>query len=187
MILDQVTLHNFGVYAGVQRVDLTPPSSDKPIVLFGGLNGAGKTTMMDALQLCIFGPAARCAGRDENNYKDFLAGKICKHSSSGQASVSVVFRCITDSVEICYNVTRSWQYAGSGVSEKLKVTRDHHADKSLTENWSQYVNDIMPVNIAHLFFFDGEKIAAYAAPDGCLLYTSPSPRDGLLSRMPSSA
>ena len=25
------------------------------------------------------------------------------------------------------------------------------------------------------------------APNGCLLYTSPSPRDGLLSRMPSSA
>ena len=24
-------------------------------------------------------------------------------------------------------------------------------------------------------------------PNGCLLYTSPSPRDGLLSRMPSSA
>ena len=24
-------------------------------------------------------------------------------------------------------------------------------------------------------------------PKGCLLYTSPSPRDGLLSRMPSSA
>ena len=27
----------------------------------------------------------------------------------------------------------------------------------------------------------------YANPDDCLLYTSPSPRDGLLSRMPSSA
>ena len=26
-----------------------------------------------------------------------------------------------------------------------------------------------------------------AAPRGCLLYTSPSPRDGLLARMPSSA
>ena len=25
------------------------------------------------------------------------------------------------------------------------------------------------------------------SPSGCLLYTSPSPRDGLLSRMPSSA
>ena len=27
----------------------------------------------------------------------------------------------------------------------------------------------------------------YALADSCLLYTSPSPRDGLLSRMPSSA
>ena len=29
--------------------------------------------------------------------------------------------------------------------------------------------------------------AATASTDTCLLYTSPSPRDGLLSRMPSSA
>ena len=27
----------------------------------------------------------------------------------------------------------------------------------------------------------------YSDPSTCLLYTSPSPRDGLLSRMPSSA
>ena len=32
-----------------------------------------------------------------------------------------------------------------------------------------------------------EKIAAYTLVTICLLYTSPSPRDGLLSRMPSSA
>ena len=31
------------------------------------------------------------------------------------------------------------------------------------------------------------EAAAALAPYGCLLYTSPSPRDGLLSRMPSSA
>ena len=33
-------------------------------------------------------------------------------------------------------------------------------------------------------FLEGEKTVV---KDGCLLYTSPSPRDGLLSRMPSSA
>lgn len=166
MILDQLTLNNFGVYAGVQQIDLTPPSTDKPIVLFGGLNGAGKTTLMDALQLCIFGPAAQCVERNGNNYKEFLAGRISRHSSSGEASVSVVFRCTTDSVETSYKVVRSWKHAGSGVKDKLEVTRDQYADKSLTENWSEYVNDIIPVNIAHLFFFDGEKIASYAAPDG---------------------
>ena len=45
-------------------------------------------------------------------------------------------------------------------------------------------------------FFDGSSIAGWKAinesdmilkPDTCLLYTSPSPRDATLSRMPSSA
>ena len=37
--------------------------------------------------------------------------------------------------------------------------------------------------------WEGEELIPYAAllHDICLLYTSPSPRDGLLSRMPSSA
>ena len=41
-------------------------------------------------------------------------------------------------------------------------------------------------------YFDSRKTlmraaAVYSLSDVCLLYTSPSPRDGLLSRMPSSA
>ncbi len=53
-----------------------------------------------------------------------------------------------------------------GFREKLKVIRDNSTEKFLTENWDQYVNDIIPVNISHLFFFDGEKIATYATPQG---------------------
>ena len=34
---------------------------------------------------------------------------------------------------------------------------------------------------------DSEEPIPLIEVDGCLLYTSPSPRDGLLSRMPSSA
>ena len=36
-------------------------------------------------------------------------------------------------------------------------------------------------------FNEGTTIAMVADMNDCLLYTSPSPRDGLLSRMPSSA
>ena len=42
------------------------------------------------------------------------------------------------------------------------------------------VNVIALTSLTHLF-------ANYMASKDCLLYTSPSPRDGLLSRMPSSA
>ena len=34
---------------------------------------------------------------------------------------------------------------------------------------------------------DKDSVSQWLARDPCLLYTSPSPRDGLLSRMPSSA
>ena len=36
-------------------------------------------------------------------------------------------------------------------------------------------------------FKNGYKLAKIHCKKNCLLYTSPSPRDGLLSRMPSSA
>ena len=35
--------------------------------------------------------------------------------------------------------------------------------------------------------FDEKRIFGKELTNACLLYTSPSPRDGLLSRMPSSA
>ena len=38
-----------------------------------------------------------------------------------------------------------------------------------------------------LYYAQKELVVAEASSKGCLLYTSPSPRDGLLSRMPSSA
>ena len=49
-----------------------------------------------------------------------------------------------------------------------------------------------PVIIRLVFRCSGKRVAAgevkrLVDPSLCLLYTSPSPRDGLLSRMPSSA
>ena len=44
------------------------------------------------------------------------------------------------------------------------------------------------LGLTHVVISEGLADAAYlAARTDCLLYTSPSPRDGLLSRMPSSA
>ena len=43
MILDSIIIENFGVYAGKQEAILTPEPG-KPIILFGGMNGGGKTT-----------------------------------------------------------------------------------------------------------------------------------------------
>src|SRR5665647_1240042 len=49
-------------------------------------------------------------------------------------------------------------------------------------SWGAHVR-----GLNRLHQFDKVEIVQIAHPDTCLLYTSPSPRDGLLSRMPSSA
>ena len=50
MIFDSLTLENFGAYAGPQQMSLSP-SIGKPVVLVGGMNGGGKTTLLDAVQI----------------------------------------------------------------------------------------------------------------------------------------
>ena len=58
-----------------------------------------------------------------------------------------------------------------------------HLEKKLSEEVAEYQNDKNPEELADIL----EVIYRIAQLKGCLLYTSPSPRDGLLSRMPSSA
>ena len=62
MILEILILENVGVYAGRQEANLAPKPG-KPVILFGGLNGGGKTTILEGLQLCFYGPKARLASR----------------------------------------------------------------------------------------------------------------------------
>jgi DNA sulfur modification protein DndD len=50
MIFLELVLQNFGPYSGRHTLTLQP-EADRPIVLIGGLNGGGKTTLMDAIRL----------------------------------------------------------------------------------------------------------------------------------------
>ena len=57
-----------------------------------------------------------------------------------------------------------------------------------SEDMSQFLKDVSETateNDVHIFSQYNEINNKYLST--CLLYTSPSPRDGLLSRMPSSA
>jgi len=70
--LKRFLVHNFGVFKGEQRAILSPPSREKPVVLFGGLNGAGKTTLLEAMQLVLYGRSAANGRRSELSYEEYL-------------------------------------------------------------------------------------------------------------------
>ena len=163
MILDELTLHNFGLYVGSQTITLTPPSPDKPIVLIGGLNGGGKTTLLDALQLCLFGPHARISNRGTLAYQEYLSRSIYRDGSTSEASIKISFRHMVEGHEEQYTLHRSWRRNGSGCKERFTVLKNGTSEPALADNWASQVEEFFPANIAHLFLFDGEQVEAYAS------------------------
>ena len=54
MKINQIALNNFGSYEG-ENVFETRVKPNKNIVLIGGKNGAGKTSLFTAIRLCLYG------------------------------------------------------------------------------------------------------------------------------------
>lgn len=174
MILNTLYLGNFRVYRDHHEIDLTPegPGGQKPIILFGGLNGAGKTSILTAVRLALYGRRTLGSKVDNETYHSYLAESIHK-PSDGQtppkrAYVRLKFSDSKSGQPHEYDVVRSWFLDTSGViSEKLQITRDDEILSSLTYEQAQsFLNDLIPIGIADLFFFDGEKIAELAESNG---------------------
>lgn len=165
MIFDSLVLHNFGAYAGRHTVNLAPPSEAQPIVLFGGLNGGGKTTLLDAIQLSLYGKLARCSNRGSTAYTDFLSSCINRRVDKSEgAALELQFRHKSAGNEHILRVCRSWADSGKGIRERVEVEHDGRVSREFTERWQEIVEEFLPVRISHLFLFDGEQIEAFADP-----------------------
>ena len=162
MILDRICLRNYGVYRGSHEAALTP-FPEKPIILFGGLNGGGKTTLLDAFQLALYGSRARLSNRGRLSYKDYLTQCINRSTRPGDwAEVQLDFTKVLTGKRTRFSVTRSWRETQKGLSEELSVAVNGTPDSVFTEHWDEVVDTYLPSSISHLFFFDGEQIAALA-------------------------
>ncbi len=165
MEFHKLILENFGLFKGHHEIVLTPRSPKQPIVLFGGLNGGGKTTLLDAIQLALYGKLARCSNRGTRAYPDYLAHCIHKGADVSEcASVAVELSQSTRGESHSYLVERRWSDSGKGVQEQVSVWKDNQPDPVLTESWPDFMEDLLPARIAPLFFFDGEKIEGFADP-----------------------
>lgn len=163
MILDELILHDFGVYGGRQTWPLTPVAPDRPIVLVGGLNGVGKTTLLEALQLCLYGSAAACVDRSAGGYEAYLRRRIHRKTGVRSAGLELEFRHTSGGTEHTWRVVRLWRLtSSSSCRETLEVFKDGKIDALAADNWAEQVEDFLPQRISSLFLFDGEKVESYA-------------------------
>ena len=159
MIINRLTMHNFGVYAGTNTFEFT---SKKPIVLIGGMNGRGKTTFLEAILLSLYGAnSIAYKESDYNSYNQYLRSYVNNNSWSKSSYVEIEF-LLNESSNDTYLVRREWNALSRIAKEEISVQQNGVYSEFLTQNWAMFIENILPSALSSFYFFDGEKIAELA-------------------------
>ncbi len=162
MIIKELRLYNFGVYAGDNVFEFT---GGKPVVLIGGMNGRGKTTFLEAILLALYGSNSFAYQESKfRSYGQYLKSYINISDGSNKSAVELFFSLDSNNKEQ-YRVRRSWNGNSQRIREEIKVCKNEEENLFLTENWSMFIENILPSRLSNFFFFDGEKIAELAVED----------------------
>jgi len=152
-----LALQNLGPFKERQLLDLRT-TSGKPIVLIKALNGSGKTTLLNALQVVLYGSKLYGSGRGRE-YEQLMLG-LQRNDADGDARIDLDLRLEVDE----FTVSRRWSVAGGKLQETLTVLREGRLDLRLTEEWDEFLDNLLPAELVQLFLFDGEKIESLANP-----------------------
>lgn len=170
MILENLTVTDFRVFQGRHSFDLSPRvkyGKKRPVVLFGGLNGAGKTTVLTAIRHVLYGKQILGSGVSNKAYEAFLDASIHRAKDilfqPFSSSVELTFSYASLGVEKHYRVKRHWMLENKKLVERLSIFEDGKELAELnTEQCQGFLNELIPIGVSDLFFFDGEKIAELA-------------------------
>jgi DNA sulfur modification protein DndD len=168
MIFKELVLQNFGPYAGRHTINLNPEVNEQnhPIILFGGMNGGGKTTLMDAIRLALYGQRAQCSTRGNLGYGDFLTQSV-NHQTLPleQTRIELSLEHIVDDQWKELKIVRTWTKNPKDGKDNLGILDTDWPDNALANTWDEYIETLLPLGISNLFLFDGEQVKELAEQD----------------------
>lgn len=189
MHLRSISLRDWKAYEDARFV-FPSPTQSRNVILIGGQNGFGKTTLFEAISLGLFGRdglrlVQRAAAADDDekraaSFKDFLQRALhARALRFGRTScrVGLIFEDENgDPIEIerTWHFTDSGQLRGGGNAETLRIMkgRDRKVvqpprSEADPDGWYRdwIARTFLPAHLAGFFLFDGEAASAYAERD----------------------
>lgn len=170
MKICNITLCNFKNFRGEHKIDMTLSNDEKQknIILIGGLNGAGKTTIVEAVKLCLFGKRFNGSMLSRENYYNYIL--LGKNKSSVKYNDNRFFIQIEidiDDIYPTYSITlkREWEIKNGKVyGENFTIYRDGMPLEIIPQDyWEDYIISLIPPYVSDYFFFDGERVKELAS------------------------
>lgn len=179
MWISKIELTNFKSYRHAE-FNFPEPEGEKNIVLVGGINGYGKTSILEALYLCLYGKDAIVhlarAGLKTDEFKGYPSflerafnGEARRASEDLMSVRVVVQKTKTKGIDILRRwyfrtSTGAWQEDEAVVREITRgVPGMPKTDGKNNFLLSEMLDDnFVPAHVAPFFFFDGEEVKKLA-------------------------
>jgi DNA sulfur modification protein DndD len=157
----KLTIENYKSFQFATEIIFPVGEDGRSIFLIGGMNGAGKTSIMEAINYCLYGAKPDEIFRHINR----------REKAKGNANVSFELVMEMDNLSELV-VKRSWTAGAASdpkprdLTERLVIVRDgKRVSVQNQEIWQDFIRSEIPQSITQFFFFDGEKIQTIAADD----------------------
>lgn len=168
MQITRLELNNFSSYEGVNIFDFSV-EDDKPIILIGGQNGAGKTSIFTAIKIALYGPLAFGYTGHNSYYSKKIKGLINNKSFQSHdfiSGVSIEIRQKKERSIVTYTIRRNWKITDTHIEEDYLVYENgKELDESERILFESFILSIIPVDLFEFFLFDGEEIGTVFSND----------------------
>ena len=164
MKIDKIALYNFSSFEGFNEFDFSIEDDSKNIILIGGKNGAGKTSLFSAIKIALYGPLAfgylGANPRYISKIKDFINSRTFQ-TDKVESWVRVTISLMVEREIKEYEVTRGWAYDSQRLAEKYCVKLDGKLlDEQELSYFQNYLQSLIPPDLFELFLFDGEAVGS---------------------------
>ena len=162
MRINKIILYNFNSFEGWNEFDFSCNTPDKNIILIGGKNGAGKTSLFLAIKIALYGSLAYgylgvnphyiAKIKDCINFKSFQKETV-------KAAVHVNLSLMVEREVREYEIIREWDCTGQKLIEKHYIKYNGEIlEEQESAYFQNYLHGLIPPGLFDFFLFDGEQV-----------------------------
>ncbi|MCM3001279.1 DNA sulfur modification protein DndD [Paenibacillus cellulositrophicus] len=164
MQINKLILRNIGAYHGDLNNFNFKTTTNHNVILIGGKNGAGKTTILESIRIALFGSMAYGYITENEAYfkkiRSLLNRKALHENNQNKYQIVLEYLSTEEFEPITYSLNRSWTIKDNKIREYFSVKKNNfHLNAQQISDFQNKLREEMPPRLFELCLFDGEDIS----------------------------